>query len=192
MAKLSGGKELATLNRINPSMGSLLAKLIDAHNHTAEQMGVDPVGQASAPPPPNAVNVTVTGETAHIRVNDNNPTDRSRTYFSEVHTDSNFSSPKMVVQHGATRDAQVQLPTLSAEDGPMQAYYIRTYAQNPGSPPSNNVAYPTYVTMDPAGTTFGQLPPSAGSGTANAQGTQAGEGFGTYPTRKATGVKRSV
>jgi hypothetical protein len=189
--KLSGGKELAQLNRKNPSLGALIARLIDAHNHTSAQQGIDPVGQASAPPPPQAVDVTVTGEQAHIRVTDNNPTNRARTYFSEVHTDSDFGSPKMVVQHGATRDAQLALPTLNG-DGMMQAYYLRTYSQDPGSPPSKPIPYPTYVTMDPAGTTQGDLPASAGSGTAPASGTVSGQGFGQFPSRKATGIKRNV
>lgn len=191
MAKLTGGKMLAQLNRKNPNLGALISKLIAAHNHIAAQIGVDPVGEAAAPPPPQSVDVAVIGEQAHIRVTDNNPTNRARTYFSEVHTDPNFTSPKMVIQHGATRDAQVVLPTLNAA-GTMQDYYLRTYSQTPGSPPSLPVPYPTYVTMDPAGTTQGDLPASAGSGTSPASGTVSAQGFGSYPNRNATGVKRQV
>jgi hypothetical protein len=191
VSKLTGGKMLAQLNKTNPDLGALFSKLIDAHNHVAAQAGVDPVGQAATPPPPQNVNVTVTGEQTHIRVTDNNPTNRARTYFTEVHTDPNFTSPKMVIQHGATRDAQVQLPTLNSS-GVMQAYYLRTYSQTPGSPPSSPVPYPVPVTMDPAGTTQGDLPASAGSGTSPASGTVSAQGFGSYPTRKATGVKRSA
>lgn len=191
MAKLTGGKELATLNRQNPSLGSLLSKMIDAHNHAAQQAGVDPVGQASAPPPPQSVSATVIGEQLHIRATDNNPTGRSRTYFSEIHTDPNYTTPKMVIQHGATRDAQVQLPTLNTA-GTMQPYYLRTYSQTPGSPPSSPVNYPVPITMDHTGTTQGDLPASSGSGTAPASGTVSAQGFGSYPTRKATGPKRQV
>jgi hypothetical protein len=191
VSKLTGGKMLAQLNRTSPDLGALFSKLIDAHNHVAAQAGIDPVGQAATPPPPQNVDVTVTGEQTHIRVTDNNPTDRARTYFTEVHTDPNYTSSKMVIQHGATRDAQVSLPTLNS-DGVMQDYYLRSYAQTPGSPPSPFVAYPTYVTMDPAGTTRGDLPSSAGSGTAPASGTVSAQGFGSYPTRKATGAKRQV
>lgn len=191
MSQLTGGKMLAQLNRKNPSLGALLSKLIDAHNHVAAQIGVDPVGQAAAPPPPQGVSITVIGEQTHIRVTDNNPTNRARTYFTEVHTDANFSSPKMVIQHGATRDAQVQLPTLNSS-GVMQDYYLRTYSQTPGSPPSSFVPYPTYVTMAATGTTQGDLPASLGSGTSPASGTVSAQGFGVYPNRKATGVKRSV
>jgi hypothetical protein len=191
MAQLSGGRFLAQLNRNSPMLGALLQSMIDAHNHTSSQIGVDPTGQASAPPKPDAVNATVIGEQLHLRVTDNNPTNRARTYFSEVHTDPNFTSPKMVIQHGATRDAQVQLPTLNAT-GMMQQYYVRTYSQNPGSPPSQPIAYPTYITMDNAGTTQGDLPASAGSGTTPASGTVSGQGFGAQPTRKATGVIRQV
>ena len=191
MSQLTGGKMLAQLNRKNPNLGALLAKMIAAHNHVAAQAGIDPVGQAAAPPPPQSVSITVIGEQAHIRVTDNNPTNRARTYFTEVHTDPNFTSPKMVIQHGATRDAQVQLPTLNST-GTMQDYYLRTYSQTPGSPPSSFVPYPTYVTMDPAGTTQGDLPASAGSGTSPASGAVSAQGFGQFPNRKATGVKRQV
>jgi len=191
VSKLTGGKMLAQLNKTNPDLGALFSKLIDAHNHVAAQAGLDPVGQAATPPPPQNVDVVVTGEQTHIRVTDNNPTNRARTYFTEVHTDPNFTSPKMVIQHGATRDAQVSLPTLNS-GGVMQAYYLRTYSQTPGSPPSAPIPYPVPVTMDPAGTTQGDLPSSAGSGTSPASGTVSGQGFGSYPTRKATGVKRTV
>ena len=187
--KLSGGKELAALNRINPSLGALLSRLIDAHNHVASQAGIDPVSQAVAPPPPQAVNATVTGEQLHLRVTDNNPTNRARTYFSEIHIDPNFTSPKMVIQHGATRDAQVVLPTLNSGSA-TQNYYVRTYSQTPGSPPSTPIAYPTAITM--TGATQGDLPPSAGSGTSPASGTVSGQGFGSFQTRKATGIKRTV
>jgi hypothetical protein len=191
VSKLTGGKELALLNRQNSSLGSLLAKLIDAHNHVAAQAGVDPVGQASAPPPPQGVDATVIGEQLHIRATDNNPTDRARTYFSEIHADPNYTSPKMVIQHGSTRDAQVQLPTLNSA-GVMQPYYLRIYSQAPGSPPSPPINYPVPITMANDGTTQGDLPPSAGSGTSPASGTVSAQGFGQFPTRKATGVKRNV
>ena len=187
--KLTGGKQLAQLNRINPNLGSLLTKLIDAHNHVASQAGIDPVGQAVAPPPPQSVDATVTGEMLHLRVTDNNPTNRARTYFTEIHTNSSFTAPKMVIQHGATRDAQVLLPTDNS-GAVMQDYYARTYSQTKGSPPSAPIAYPTYITM--AGTTQGDLPPSAGSGTAPASGTVSGQGFGSFQTRKETGVKRTM
>jgi len=189
MSQLTGGKMLAQLNRKNPNLGALLAKMIAAHNHVAAQAGIDPVGQAAPPPPPQSVSITVIGEQAHIRVTDNNPTNRARTYFTEVHTDPNYTSPKIVTQHGATRDAQVVLPTLNSSSA-TQNYYFRTYSQTPGSPPSDFVAYPVAVTM--GGTTVGDLPASAGSGTSPASGTVSAQGFGQFPNRKATGVKRQV
>lgn len=189
MAKLTGGKELALLNRTNPSLGSLFARLISAHNHVASQAGIDPVGQAVAPPPPQAITATVIGEQLHLRVTDNNPTNRARKYWSEIHTDPNFTSPKIVISHDASRDAQVVLPTLNGS-AETQNYYVRTYSQVPGSPPSPVTPFPTAITM--SGTTQGDLPPSAGSGTAPASGMVSGQGFGSFQTRKATGIKRQV
>lgn len=153
---------LAQLNKTNPDLGALISKLIDAHNHTAAQLGIDPVGQAAAPPSPQGVDATVIGEQLHIRATDNNPTNRARVYYSEIHTDPNFTSPKMVVQHGATRDAQVILPTLNSA-GVMQPYYLRTYSQTSGSPPSAPVNYPVPITMANDGTTQGDLPASSGA-----------------------------
>ena len=189
--KLSGGRQLAKINRQNTELGSLLSRLIDAHNHLAGQLGVDPVGQASAPPTPSSISATVIGEQLHLRIADNNATTRSREYFSEIHTNPDFSDPKMIIQHGATRDASVNLPTLNG-DGVMQAYYVRSYSQTPGSPPSTPLPYHTYITMDPSGSTQGDLPSSAGSGTSAANGQQSAQGYGVQPNRRATGLKRQI
>jgi len=188
MAKLSGGRMLAKLNRENPNLGALFARIIDSHNHMAEQLGVAPVGQNVAPPSPNAVDVTVTGEQAHVRITDNSATNRARTYFTEVHSDPSFSKPLVVKSSSASRSLEpITLPTFDS-GGLMKAYYIRTYSQDPGSPPSKPVDYPTYVTLD--GATQGDVPSAQGSGTSTP--TQSAQGFGVAPTRPATGPKRAV
>lgn len=189
MPKLSGGKQLANINKTDPSLGSLLARLIDAHNHVAAQAGIDPVGQSTPPPPPQSTTVTVTGEMAHVRIADNNPTTRARNYFSEVYSDPQMTQLLHVEHHGTSRDATITLPTYSAGTTP-NTYYVQSYAQDPGSPPSAPISSPTAITM--AGSTVGTLPQSSGSGTAPASGTVPAQGFGSFPTRKATGVKRTV
>jgi hypothetical protein len=189
MPNLSGGRELADLNRKNPRLGSLLARLIDAHNHLAAQSGIDPVGQAAAPSAPNGVAVTVIGEQAHIRITDNSGAVRAHNYFTEIHQDPNFTSPVRIVHHGVSRDSEVTLPTKNST-GATQNYYVRSYRQLPGSPPSGFVINPVVVNM--AGTTQGDVPPSAGSGTSAANGTQTHQGFGISSQRKPTGPKRSV
>jgi len=187
--KLSGGKQLAQLNRSSPNLGSLLSKLIDAHNHVASQIGVDPVGQASAPPPPQSTAVTVNGEMAHIRITDNNPTNRARNYFTEVFSDPQMTQLLHVEDHGTSRDATITLPTFSSGTTP-NTYYVHSYSQTPGSPPSSPIKFSDPIVM--AGTTVGIVPQSSGSGTAPASGTVPAQGFGSFPTRKATGVIRSV
>lgn len=187
--KLTGGKQLAQLNRTSPNLGSLLSKLIDAHNHVATQIGVDPVGQASAPPPPQAVTPTVIGEQLHIRITDNNPTNRARNYFSEVFADPQMTQLLHVEDHGTSRDAAITLPTFSSGTTP-NTYYVHSYSQTNGSPPSAPIQFAEPITM--SGTTVGTVPQSAGSGTAPASGTVPAQGFGTYPTRKATGVVRNI
>lgn len=189
MAKLSGGKELAQLNRQNPSLGSLLAKLIDAHNHVASQAGIDPVGQSAAPPPPQSVTPTVIGEQLHLRITDNNPTTRARNYFSEIYADPQYTQLLHVQDHGTSRDAVITLPTNNSS-GDAQNYYLQSYSQTPGSPPSPTTSHPDPIVM--AGSTNGTVPQSSGSGTANTQGTQVAQGYGVFSTRRATGVKRTV
>jgi hypothetical protein len=187
--KLSGGKMLAQLNRINPNLGSLLSKMIDAHNHIASQIGVDPVGQAVSPPPPQSTTVTVTGEMAHVRITDNNPTNRPRNYFTEIYSDPQYTQLLHVEHHGVSRDATIALPTFS-EGSTHNTYYAQSYSQTPGSPPSAPIPFPTAITM--AGATIGVLPQSAGSGTAPTSGTVPAQGYGVYPNRKATGVNRVI
>ena len=189
MSKLTGGKQLAQLNRASPNLGSLVSKLIDAHNHVATQTGVDPVGQSSAPPSPQSTTVTVTGEMAHVRIVDNNPTNRARNYFTEVFADPQMTQLLHVEDHGTSRDATINLPTFSA--GTTQnTYYAHSYSQSPGSPPSSPIQAPTSFVM--TGTTIGTLPQSSGSGTAPTSGTVPAQGFGSYPTREATGAIRTV
>lgn len=188
MAQLSGGRFLAQLNRNSPMLGALFQRLIDAHNHVASQAGVDPVTQASPPPPVNAVTPTVIGEQLHLRITDNAPTNRARHYFSEVFTDPNYSNMVHVEHHGVSRDAAIPLPTMN-DSGDHNQYYVQSYSGTAGSPPSAPVRVGP-ITM--AGTTQGTLPTSAGSGTGNANGTQPGQGFGVAPIRKATGVIRKV
>lgn len=188
MPKLSGGRMLAKVNRENPEMGALLSRIIDSVNHGFAQAGISPVGQNTAPPPPNAVDVTVTGEQAHVRITDNNATNRGRRYYTEIHSDQGFTQPLIIKSSSASRSLEpITLPTFDS-GGLMKAYYVRTYSQDPGSPPSKPITYPTYVTMD--GATQGDVPAAQGSGTSTP--TQSGQGYGISPTRTGTGPKRQV
>ena len=188
MPPFTGGRQLAKINRQNTELGSLLSRLIDSHNRVAAQAGVAPVGQNPAPPSPNAISVDVSGEMAHVRLTDNSPTNRNRRYWVEVHGNSSFTDPLIIHPVSASRSpAPITLPTNDG-DGMMKAYFMRAYSQDPGSPPSPFITYPTYVTMN--GSTDGNIPPATGSGTSTA--TQSGQGFGTSPTRPATGPKRRV
>lgn len=189
MALLSGGRFLTQLNKQSTLLGALLQNLIDAHNHVAAQVGVDPVGQAPAPPPINSVTPTVIGEQLHVRVLDNAPTNRARAYFSEIYADADRTQLLHVEHHGASRDASIALPSKDST-GATTNYYLSSYSQTPGSPPSQRVDYTAPIQM--VGATQGALPPSAGSGTGSANGTQPGQGYGNFPSRKATGVVRSV
>ena len=77
------------------------------------------------------------------------------------------------------------LPSKDAS-GNSISYYVRSYSQYPGSPPSTPIVHggaanPTAVTL--GGTTQLNLLPSTGSGTASGTGTQGAQGFGKNAIR---------
>ena len=88
----------------------------------------------------------------------------------------------------------LSLPTNNAA-GAMQTYYLRSYAQYPGSDPTKPTVLGGIsgaIGIQMGGTSRTTLLPSTGSGTAAANGSQGGHGFGTVLTRPAPTTKRSV
>jgi hypothetical protein len=165
----------------------------DAINRLGRSAGASPVGDVAQPAPIQAVNVKVSGETAHVTITDNSALSRNIHYFLEYANEPNFLAPH--VEHlGTSRGRVLSLPA-NDDTGAPQSYYFRGYSQYPGSKPSPHVLLgpqgsPTAVQM--TGTTNMTLLPSTGSGTAAPNGQQGGQGFGTFGKRGPQGPKRSV
>ena len=76
------------------------------------------------------------GEMMHISINHSGALQRGVRYFSEVSTTPSFNQP-LVIDHGTSRTSHpITLPTNDAS-GNTQSYYVRSYAQDPGGPPSS-------------------------------------------------------
>lgn len=185
MPLLDGGRELAEVTSKNGRLGSLLQRVIDGVNGLAKNVAADPVGQTSPPNPPNAVAVKSSGEMVHIAINHTGELSRGVKYFSEISTNPSFSQP-LIVDHGASRTSHpITLPTHD-DDGNLHSYYIRSFAQYPGSAPSAPTTYggansPTPVNL--SGTTRMTPLPSTGSGTGPNSGQSSGQGSGKFPKR---------
>lgn len=185
--KLEGGRLLAEVANQNPRVGQLFQNVLDGINRFAINAGFSPVGDVSPPKAPDSVNVKVSGELMHIAINHTGPVNRGIRYFSEIATSPSFGQP-IVVDHGSSRTSHpIPLPTNDDGSNPV-TYYVRSYAQNPGGPPSaptvvGGVSSPTGFTM--GGATAMTLLPSTGSGTAPSTGQSAGQGLGSFQRRSA-------
>jgi hypothetical protein len=114
-------------------------------------------------------------------------------YFSEVDTSPSFTNPH-VIHHGTSRTGFLSLPTNNSSNV-KQTYYLRSYAQYPGSDPSKPTVHGNLggvIGIQMGGTSQTSLLPSTGSGTASPNGSQGGHGFGVVLTRPAPGPKRNV
>lgn len=202
--QLQGGQELSYIAQKDAYAGTLFGRLIQAVNTLAKNAGVAAVGKVSPPPPIDTINVSapapVNGiitipqsEILHWTLQHNQEVSKGVHYFSEVDTSSAFTNPH-VIHHGTSRTGFLSLPTNDASGAP-HTYYLRSYAQYPGSDP----AKPTVlgglngaVGIQMGGTSKTSILPSTGSGTAAPNGSQGGHGFGVVLTRPAPGPKRQV
>lgn len=200
---LDGGQELSKITQRDFDNGSLLQRIISAINTMGVNAGVLPVGKVIPPNPIDSVTVkgtmntdntlvTAPGEQLHWTITHNQSVNKHVNYFSEIDTSSSFTQPH-VIHHGASRSGFTTLPTNN-DSGIQQTYYLRSYAQYPGGDPVKPTVYggltgPIKIQM--GGSTNMTLLPSTGSGTAAANGTQGGKGFGVDLQRAAPGPKRN-
>lgn len=202
--RLSGGRELANLTQKDAYLGSILARIITAINHTAEMNASSAVGKTSPPNPIDSIDVsgnmdgesntlTVAGEQLHFTLTHNQELKKNVRYITEIDTDPNFLQPH-VFDHGASRSGFINLPANNANNEPI-TYYKRSYAQYPGSDPCKPTVFggtngPTKIMM--TGSSQVSLLSSKGSGTAATNGQQGGKGLGVVINRPAPGPKRNV
>ena len=179
-AQLDGGRFLADLYRKDSVQAAFMDKVINAINKLGNTIGANPVGEVEPPHPINQVNVSTSGEMMQVNLLHTTPVKRGINYFVEVDTNPNFNQP-MVKPMGPSR-ATVPFPLPSKDaKGNMISYYVRAFAQYPGSKPSLPTVFggklnPAAVTM--GGSTKMTLLPSFGSGTSSPTGQQGVSGFG--------------
>jgi hypothetical protein len=209
---LTEGRELNYLTQRDSYLGSILGRIIKAVNSTATNAGVAAVGKTSPPPKIDSINVQGTmnspagavpgalvtpGEILHWTMTHNQSVNKGIRYFSEIDTDPNFPQPH-VVDHGTSRSGFLTLPTYVSDAGPLPTnniYYLRSYAQYPGSDPCEPKVFGNLggaIPIQMAGSNVTPLLPSTGSGTASAQGQQGGKGLGTVIKRPTPQSKRAL
>ncbi len=187
MSQLPGNDLLAHIEDQHPKLGIYLRQyVVPAITTTATNAAVSPTGTVASPQQPSGISVAAAGEMVHVSITDNAPVSRGVNYFTEISpNDPTFRQP-IVFHHGASRTPPpFPLPSKDST-GTAIKYYLRSYSQYPGSPPSAPVVHggaanPTAVTL--GGTTQLDLLPSTGSGTASGNGTQGGQGLGKFPVR---------
>ena len=201
-AQLEYGREVPYLDQKDSYLGSILRRVIDSINQVATASGVAAVGKFPVPPKVDAVNVqgtqagnviTCPSEILHWTLTHNQSVDKNIRYFSEIDTSPQFPQPH-IIDHGTSRTGITTLPTFSSV-GTRATYYLRSYAQYPGSEASKptvvgNLTGATQINM--TGTSVTALLPSTGSGTASPKGTQGGQGLGVDLTRQKPVPKRNV
>jgi hypothetical protein len=204
-AILEGGQELSIVQQKDFDNGNLLDRIITAVNNLASHLGATAVGKFTPPPPVDSIQVqgvqnvstntiTCSNELLHWVITHNQPVSKNIRYFTEVDTSPNFTQPH-VVDHGTSRTGFLTLPTYLNDGVTKQTYYMRSYAQYPGSDPVKptvfgGLAGATQIQM--SGTTGTTLLSSTGSGTASSTGTQGGRGLGVDVVRPAPGPKRNL
>jgi hypothetical protein len=188
MSQLPGNDLLSQIENENPKLGQYLRQYVNpAISRTAQNAAVSPVGSVAAPQPPAKVNVATFGEMVHVSVEDNQPLNRGINYFTEIGVnDPNFTQRPIIYHHGTSRTPPpFSLPSLISGGGSpvSHKYYIRSYSQYPGGPPSAKTMFNGGEAITLSGTTVGTPLPSTGSGTASGNGTQPGQGFGKSAVR---------
>lgn len=183
MRKFSENRFLADMYAKDPVQANFFQDIIDAIDNVAKTAGVAMNGDLTPPPPVNAINVKASGELIHATISHAAAVNRSINYFLEADTSPSFTQPH-VMDLGASRTHIFHLPSLN-DSGNQQPWYLRAYAQYPGSKPSTptvlgGLANPTPV-MLLGSTKLSPLPPT-GSGTASTTGQQGGAGKGRQRT----------
>jgi hypothetical protein len=181
---LTGGRQLTQWIQKSASEGTLLQRIINGVNTLASNTASSAVGRLAPPPPINGLSVSVGGEYAHVVIQHSSPIQQGIHYFVEVANNQNFSGAHPI-HYGTSRTRDpIHLAPLDST-GTAQKWYVRGYAQYPGSDPSKPVVYggasPTPITT--TGTTRLTWNPSTGSGTSSNNGQQIGWGFGKIQRR---------
>ena len=181
---LTGGRALTKWVQEDAAKGSLIQRILTGVNSLADNLAASAVGRLSPPPPVNRVNVKLSGEYAHVTIDHSGPIQQGVHYFVGVATNPGFANEHPI--HFGTSRTRDPIHLAAKDDaGNPQTWYMRAYAQYPGSDPSEPVPYggPEPTPITPTGSTQLTWNPSTGSGTAANGGGQIGWGFGKVARR---------
>lgn len=191
-----GGDDLLTHieTKLDPKLGQYLRRyVIPAIQNLGTNMGATANGFVSPPDAPQGLVINKQGpESAQFTVQHTSPVQKGIEYFTEVSTSQSFAGPQTRTEHHGASRAPVSTAFLPTKDssGNTHKYYFRSYAQMPGSQRSGYSPVVGPITM--SGATEADHTPSTGSGTAAADGSQPGQGWGNNLTRPAVAAKRTV
>jgi hypothetical protein len=181
---LNLGRLLTRTIQKDAVLGGLFQKVQNAINTLASNTASSAVGRLAPPPPINGLSVSVGGEFAHVVIQHAGSIQQGIHYFVEAANNPNFSGAHPI-HYGTSRTRDpIHLAALDASGNP-QKWYLRAYAQYPGSDPSKPVVYggASPIAIEPTGTTRLTWNTSTGSGTASNTGQQVGWGFGKISRR---------
>lgn len=178
-------------NNVDPKLGQYIRRfLVPAIQNLGTNTGASPNGYVPPPEPPQGLTINSQGpENVQFTIDHTSPIQKGIEYFTEVATTPSFSGAR-VEHHGTSRSpvSTLWLPTKDSS-GNTHNYVARSYAQMPGGQRSG---YSPVVSFNMTGTTEADHTPSTGSGTAAANGSQPGQGWGNNLQRPAVGPKRQV
>lgn len=180
--------------KIDPKLGQFLRRyVIPAIQNLGTNTGASPNGFVPPPDAPQGLTINSQGtENVQFTVNHTAPVQKGIEYFTEVSTSPAFHGPQTRTEHHGTSRSPVSTLFLPTKDtgGNTHDYYARSYAQMPGSQRSG--FSPVVGPFNMTGTTEADHTPSTGSGTAAANGSQPGQGWGNNLQRPAVGPKRQA
>lgn len=191
---IGGDDLLAEIENTYPRLGVYLRHyLIPSIQKTAENAAVDTSTQISAPAPPEAVQVTTSGEMMQVVVNHQSPITKGVHYIYSVATNPQFIGAQVEVKPATRAPIHFTLPAKSTvPDDPSHPtannhqYYVAVQAQYPGSPPSSPTylggVSPSPVMLTPTTPTRMDIQPGTGTGTAT-NGAQILVGLGKSQVR---------
>ena len=191
-----GGDDLLTHieTKLDPKLGQFFRRyVIPAIQNLGTNVGASPNGFVSPPEAPQGLIVNKQGaENVQFTVQHTSPVPKGINYFTETSTSASFAGPQTRTEHHGTSRSPVSTLFLPTKDssGNTHSYYFRSYAQMPGGQRSGYSPVVGPITM--SGTTQADHTPSTGSGTAAADGSQPGQGFGNNLLRPAPAAKRTV
>lgn len=195
LSQLLGGRYLADLWQKDSIQAAFQQRVINAINKLGTSLGANAVGDAAPPDPVEGINISTAGEYMQVNLIHTAPKTRAINYFTEIDTDPNFPSPMVNYQGPSRSMTPTSLPSLDANGNTIK-YYVRAYAQYPGSKPSKITTFgganaPASITL--GGKTQMTLLAGTGSGTSSSTGQQGGSGFGIQPTAPlAQGTQASI